>query len=84
MDRAIIVYVSWMLYCCKARRSDTEYRYGASGWRNDGKLWSDSMGATGFDVEPESIGCRSSGADSLNGANKLTANTYQEPLALAA
>ena len=28
-----------------------------------------STGATGFDVEPESIGCRSSGADSLNGAN---------------
>jgi hypothetical protein len=41
-------------------------------------------GATGFDMEPESTGGRPSGAGSLNGANTLTANTYQEPLALAA
>ena len=42
------------------------------------------MGATGFDVETESTGGRPSGVDSLNDANKLTANTHQESLALAA
>ena len=42
------------------------------------------LGATGFDVEPESMGRRSSWADSLNSSKHLTANTYQEPLALAA
>jgi len=43
-----------------------------------------NLGATGFDVGPESIGCRSSWADSLNSSTNLTANTYQENLALAA
>jgi len=42
------------------------------------------LGATGFDVEHESMGRRSSWADSLNSSKHLTANTYQEPLALAA
>lgn len=41
-------------------------------------------GATGFDVESEDRGCGSSCSETLNGAKKLTANTYQEPMALAA
>jgi hypothetical protein len=42
------------------------------------------MGATGFDVEPESSGGRPSFSDSLNGEKTLTANNNQHQLALAA
>ena len=42
------------------------------------------MGATGFDFAPDCMGCRQSCSDSLNGAKNLTANTYQEQVALVA
>lgn len=43
-----------------------------------------NLGATGFDRESESMGCGPSYSDSLNGVKTLTANTYQEPMALVA
>ncbi len=43
-----------------------------------------NLGATGFDRESESTGCGLCCSDTLNGAKNLTANTYQEPVALVA